>query len=270
MRTRRFGDTGRDVAVVGQGTWPIPDVAALRRGIELGMTHIDTAEMYGDGRSEELVGEAIRGVPREQIFLVSKVLPENGGRENIVRACERSLKRLKVDELDCYLLHWRGDVDLNETMQGLERLIASGKVRSIGVSNLDSWDLRDAESALRRTSIVCNQVLYNLLERTVEDHELLWAREHRSALVAYTPLWGLSEHRDVLQRVGARHGVDASTVALAFLLRHPEVFVIPKASTIEHVETNARAGILELTADDIREIEIAAPVRQRVGPLPTN
>ena len=270
MRTRIFGTTGRAVSVVGQGTWPVPDVAALRRGIELGMTHIDTAEMYGAGRSEELVGEAIGGFPREQLFIVSKVLPEHGGRAHLQRACEQSLQRLGIDELDCYLLHWRGDVDLAETMEGLERLVQSGKVRSIGVSNLDPWDLRDAQAPLCNETLACNQVFYNLLERTIEDHELPWARAHQSALVAYTPLGGLAEHREVLHRIGKLHGVDASTVALAFLLRNPEVFVIPKAATLAHVEANARAGFLELTEDDIREIDAAAPLRRRTGPLPMN
>ncbi len=270
MRKQIFGSTGREVAVVGQGTWPIPDVAALRRGIELGMTHIDTAEMYGNGRSEELVGEAIAGFRRDDLFLVSKFLPENGGRKKLVAACEQSLRRLGVSELDCYLLHWRGDFDLDETMQALEALLASGKVRAIGVSNLDPWDLREAQAALEHAVIVCNQVYYNLRERTIEDHELPWAREHGSALVAYTPLGGMTDYHITLERVAARHNVDASTVALAFLLRDPQVFVIPKAATIEHVEANAMAGDIVLSAEDIAEIDAAAPIRERVGPLPMN
>ena len=270
MQKRLFGQTGFSVSAVGQGTWPIPDVAALRRGIELGMTHIDTAEMYGNGRSEELVGEAIRGYAREDLFLVSKVLPENGSRLRLEKACENSLRRVGIDYFDCYLLHWRGDVDLAETMEGLERLVQSGKARSIGVSNLDPWDLRDAKAALTHEKIACNQVLYNLHERTVEEHELPWAREHHSALVAYTPLGGIGQYGDVLQRIADRRGVDASTIALAFLLRNPEVFVIPKASTIAHVEANACAGTLTLSEHEMQEINAAAPVRRRTGPLPMN
>jgi diketogulonate reductase-like aldo/keto reductase len=149
------------VPVIGQGTYPIPDVAALRRGIELGLTHIDTAEIYGSGRSEELVGEAIRGLPRAQLFVVGKVAPSHADERGVVRACEASLRRLRLDYLDCYLLHWRGEIALESSMAGLERLVDDGKIRSLGVSNLDPWDLRDASRALRRHRIACNQVLYN-------------------------------------------------------------------------------------------------------------
>lgn len=270
MRTRLFGGTGREVAIVGQGTWPVPEVAALRRGLALGMTHIDTAEMYGDGRSEELVGEAIRGFPRERLFLVSKVLPENGTGKRLTRACEASLRRLGVDELDCYLLHWRGRPDLAETMAGLEELLRLGRVRSIGVSNLDPWDLREAQASLSRETIACDQVLYNLLERTPEVHELPWTARHGAAFVAYTPLGGLPQHATALQRIADRHGVDASAVALAFLLRHPNAFVIPKAATIAHVEANARAADLELSAEEIAAIDAISPMRERVGALPMN
>ena len=149
MISRSFGTTGRHVPVVGQGTWPIPDRDALRRGIELGLTHIDTAEMYGEGRSEEIVGEAIAPFARESLFIVSKVLPSNGTTRGVARACDRSLRRLKTEYLDAYLLHWRGNVDLAETMRALEALVDAGKIRSLGVSNLDPWDLREASAALR-------------------------------------------------------------------------------------------------------------------------
>jgi diketogulonate reductase-like aldo/keto reductase len=185
---RRFGATGALVPAVGQGTWPVPDRDALRRGIDLGMTHIDTAEMYGDGKSEEVVGEAIAPYPRESLFLVSKVLPSNGTRAGVVRACERSLRRMRCDYFDCYLIHWRGDNDLADTMRGLEDLVRDGKIRSLGVSNFDPWDLREASAALERERIACNQILYNLGERTPEAHELVWAHENDSAFVAYTPL----------------------------------------------------------------------------------
>ena len=257
---------------MGQGTWPVPDRAALRRGIDLGMTHIDTAEMYGEGRSEEIVGEAIAPYARDALFIVSKVLPSNGTAAGVARACERSLRRLGIDHLDCYLLHWRGDVDLAETMGALEALQHAGKIRSLGVSNLDPWDLREAARALRGATIACDQVLYNLGERTPEAHELPWVRERDVAFVAYTPL--ARPHRErgaaLLAEIAARHGVTPEAVILAFLTRDPGTFAIPKANTIAHVEANAAAGDLELAAEDIDAIAAAYPVRERLGPLPTN
>ena len=272
MQIRRFGSTGFDVSVIGQGTWPFPNGDALRRGIELGMTHIDTAEMYGDGRSEEMIGEAIAPFARESLFLVSKVLPSNATRTKIARACEGSLKRLRTDYLDCYLLHWRGGVDLAETMTGLEALLDSGKIRSLGVSNLDPWDLREAAAGLRDATIACDQVLYNLGERTPETHELSWSREHGSALVAYTPL-GRPKRKDgerVLAEIAERHHVTPEAVALAFLIRDPVAFAIPKANTIPHVESNAAAGDLTLDADELARIDAAYPARERKGALPMN
>jgi diketogulonate reductase-like aldo/keto reductase len=239
------------------------------------MTHIDTAEMYGDGRSEEVVGEAIAGLARERLFLVSKVYPQNADARGIVRACERSLKRMRVDHLDCYLLHWRAENDLAETMRGLEKLVEDGKTRSLGVSNLDPWDLREAAAALREERIACNQVLYNLESRTVEDHELPWCREYGAALVAYTPFGqgGIdpkSRRYATLAEIGARHKVSAHAVALAFLLREPDVLVIPKANSVAHVEQNAAAGDLELSPDEIERIDLAFPKGSRRGALPTN
>jgi diketogulonate reductase-like aldo/keto reductase len=272
MQRRRFGSKGPAVAAVGQGTWPIPCRDALRRGIELGMTHIDTAEMYGDGRSEEIVADAIAPFPRDSLFIVSKVLPSNATRRGIVQACERSLARLRTDYLDCYLLHWRGETALDEALAGLERLVDDGKIRSLGVSNLDPWDLREAAAALARAPIACNQVLYNLDERTPEDHELPWARAYGCALVAYTPL-ARRHSRDaeaVLQEIARRRALTPEAVALAFLLRDPLVFVIPKANNLEHVEANARAGELELSPDEIATLETAYPKRARTGPLPMN
>ncbi len=236
------------------------------------MTHIDTAEMYGDGRSEEIVGEAIAPYARESLFLVSKVLPSNGTSKGVVRACERSLKRLNTDYFDCYLIHWRGDAPLDETMGALEKLVTDGKIRSLGVSNFDPWDLREAAAALRSTTIACNQILYNLGERTPEDHELPWARETGTAFVAYTPLARPKRERGevVLREIASRRGVSAEAVALAFLIRDPLSFVIPKANTIAHVEANAVAGDLELDANEIAAIDAAYPARERVGALPTN
>ncbi len=236
------------------------------------MTHVDTAEMYGDGRSEEIVGEAIAPYPRDRIFLVSKVLPSNATRAGIVRSCERSLARLRTDYLDAYLLHWRGANDLAEAMGGLEALLDAGKIRSLGVSNLDPWDLREASAALRRAPIACNQILYNLGERTPEAHELPWARETGSAFVAYTPLARPRDARGeaVLAAIARAHDVTPEAVALAFLVRDPSTFAIPKANALEHVEANARAGALELAPDEIAAIDAAYPARERTGSLPTN
>jgi len=275
VKTKPFGKDGPLVPVIGQGTWPIPDEDALRFGISLGMTHIDTAEMYGDGRSEEIVGKAIRGTPRDRLFIVSKVLPSNATRKGVPQACERSLRRIGTDYLDCYLLHWRGVVPIEETMAALEALVDEGKARSIGVSNLDPWDLREASAAMREHRIACDQVLYNLGQRTIEDHELPWAREHGCAIVAYTPLGQptLDASRPknrVLVEIAERHAVTAAAVALAFLVRDPPAFAIPKASRREHVEANAQAGDVRLDADEIAAIDAAFPKRRRTGALPTN
>ncbi len=254
----------------------MPDPAALRRGIELGLTHIDTAEMYGAGRSEELVAKAIRGVAREKLFIVSKVLPQNAHAKGVALACDRSLRRLELDYLDCYLLHWRGAVPIEETMGALERLVDDGKIRSLGVSNFDPWDLREAAATLRSSHrLACDQVLYNLDERTPEDHELPWARDYGCAIVAYTPLGQPTldtrdEKFSVLNEIARRHGVTSQAVALSYLTRDPLVFAIPKAARVEHVEANAAALRLELTPDEIDAIGAAHPNRERIGPLPTN
>lgn len=281
MITHAFGATGRDVPVVGQGTWNVPlrgaggDEAkrALRRGIELGMVHVDTAEMYGDGGAERVVGEAIRGLPRERLFVVSKVLPYNAGYAGTLAACERSLARLKTDYLDCYLLHWRGSIPLRETMRALEHLLDEGKIRSLGVSNFAVSDLEEAQAALTHAKLACNQVLYHLGERTVEEHELPWCRAHGVALVAYTPFgrgdWTDRSGAGVLEEIGRAHGVGARAVILAFLTRDPLAFAIPKASTIAHVEENASAGELRLSDDEIARIDAAFPVRKRRGGIPT-
>jgi diketogulonate reductase-like aldo/keto reductase len=281
MISRPFGLTGRDVPVIGQGTWNTPTRGesaeeakrALRRGVELGMVHIDTAEMYGDGASERLIGEAIRGLPREQLFLVSKVLPSNASYEGTIRACEASLKRMRVDYLDGYLLHWRGSVPLGETMRALERLVDDGKIRALGVSNFEVADLEEARVALERAPIACNQVLYHLNERTVEEHEFPYCREHGIAIVGYTPFgrgdWTDRPGAHVLEEVARKHGATARQVVLAFLTRDPIAFTIPKASTVAHVEENAGAGALRLGDDDVAAIDRAFPTRRRRGGLPT-
>jgi diketogulonate reductase-like aldo/keto reductase len=206
---------------------------------------------------------------------VSKVLPENADEAGVIRACEASLRRLGTEYLDAYLLHWRGEVPLEATMAGLERLVDAGKIRMLGVSNLDPWDLRESLRGLRRHRIACNQVLYNVRERSVEEHELPWAREYGCALVAYTPLGkpaiDASAPRDrALVAIARRRGVSPQAIALAFLLRDPNVFVIPKANRREHVEANALAGDLTLGDEEIAELDRAFPIRQRKGSLPMN
>jgi len=270
-----FGESGPLVSRIGQGTWPVPDPGALRHGIELGLTHIDTAEMYGDGKSEEFVGKAIRGIARDSLFLVSKVLPQNAHTRGVADACDRSLRRLGTEYLDCYLLHWRGNVPIGETMAALEKLVDSGKARSIGVSNLDPWDLREAAGTLNTHKIACDQVLYNLDERTIEDHELPWVHEYGCALVAYTPLGQPVLDPDgkkfaVVAGIARKYGVTPHAVVLSYLTRDPSVFAIPKASRLPHVDANAAALTLDLSESDVAAISAAHPNRERVGPLPTN
>ena len=281
MIARPFGTLEREVPIIGQGTWNLPvrgaraDEAkrALRRGIALGMTHVDTAEMYGDGASERLIGEAIRDVPREELFLVSKVLPSNATFRGTIAACEASLERLDTDYLDCYALHWRGNVPLEETMRALEQLVDDGKIRSLGVSNFEVEDLEEARGALRRHPLACNQVLYHLGERTIEEHELPYCRRHDIALVAYTPFgrndWTDRAGAHVLEDVAHKHGVTPRAVILAFLTREPLTFTIPKASTIEHVQENASAADLRLDDDDVARIDRAFPAKKRRGGLPS-
>jgi diketogulonate reductase-like aldo/keto reductase len=276
-----FGATGFDVPRIGQGSWNLPlrgaaaDEAkrALRRGVELGLTHIDTAEMYGDGGSEQLIGEAIRDLPRESLFIVSKVMPSNATYAGTIAACEASLGRLGCEYLDCFLLHWRGGVPLRETLRALEKLVADGKIRTLGVSNFDVDDLREAQALLERESLACNQVLYHLGERTVETREFAYCRDHGIAIVGYTP-FGRGDYEDrpgtaVLEGVAKKHDAAVRQIVLAFLTRDPIAFAIPKASTVAHAAENAAAGDILLDADDIAAIDGAFPPRERRGGLPT-
>jgi diketogulonate reductase-like aldo/keto reductase len=278
---RAFGNGFPAVPIVGQGTWNVPlragareeAIRALQAGIDLGMVHIDTAEMYGDGGAETLVGDAIAGLPRERLFLVSKVLPQHATYEGTIKACHASMKRMRVDYLDCYLLHWRGSVPLADTMRALEKLVADGAVRALGVSNFSVDDLREAQSLLQREKIACNQVLYHLGERSIETHEIPFCREAGIATVAYTPFgkgdWRDSPGAKELQRIAAAHKTSPHAVILAFLTRDELTFAIPKASTVAHVEENAAGGRLRLSADDIAAIDRAFPARRRRGGLPT-
>lgn len=277
MERRPFGPVPREVSVIGQGTWYIDDahrstaVAALRRGLDLGMTHLDTAEMYGE--AELVVGEAVAG-RRDEIFLVSKVLPGNASRAGTVAACERSLSRLRTDRLDCYLLHWPGSHPLEETFAAFERLREQGKILSWGVSNFDVSDLDAAWKAGGEGRIACNQVLYNLGERAIEHAVLPWCAEHGVAAVAYSPFG----HGDfpgpqtpggrVLEEIAADHGATARQVALRFLVRRPSLFTIPKASSPEHAADNASAGALRLTDAELVRIDTAFPLGPRPRRLP--
>ena len=246
---------------------------AIRRGIELGMTHIDTAEMYGAGHVEELLGEAIRGVPRERLFIATKVLPSNATYRGTLRAAERSLQRLGLEYVDLFLLHWPGSHPLEATMRAFDRLVEDGKTRFVGVSNFEASEMTEAASYLRGARLVCNQVLYHLCERGVEHEVLPEARRNGIAIVGYTPfgrgayLRG-ARRRKILGRVAQKHGATVAQVALAFLTRDPALFTIPKAARVEHVEENAGAGELELDKEDVAEIDAAFPPGER-GPLAT-
>ena len=253
--TRPLGATVVEISVVGQGTWnmerePKGSVAALRRGVDLGLTHIDTAEMYGAGRAEEIVGEAIRGI-RDRVFLASKVLPSNASYDGTIAACERSLKRLGTDRLDLYLLHWPGSHPLEETIRAFEALRKDGRIRFYGVSNFDAQEL---DLALKLGPIACNQVLYNLRERTVERG----LAGIDVPIVAYSPLGGDRgfSTSPVLDAVARANNATPRQVALAFLSRR--TFVIVKSASTSHVEENAT--LPELSAEDVAAIDRAFPV----------
>lgn len=272
MIYRAFGWTGVEVAVIGQGTWMLEEaghdraVEALRLGLDLGMTHIDTAEMYGNGRVEELVGEAIRG-RRDEVFLASKVLPSNASYEGTLRACERSLRRLGVDRLDLYMLHWPGSHPIEETMRAMEKLVAKGMTRFVGVSNFDVEELRGAEAALRKERMACDQVLYHPGDRGIERRLLPYCREREIAVVGYSPFG----HRGfrvapVLAGVARRTGHTPRQVVLNFLASHG-VFLIPKAANPDHVRENAGAVGWELSPEDAAAIDRAFPTPARDVPL---
>jgi diketogulonate reductase-like aldo/keto reductase len=268
---RTFGPARRRVAAVGQGTWKIEEsaadaaVAALRRGLDLGLTHIDTAEMYGSGASEILIAEAIEG-RRDEVFLVSKVLPSNASKRGTLAACENSLARLRTDRLDCYLLHWRGAYPLEETIAAFDTLVRNGKILSWGVSNFDVADLDEVLAIAGAGHPACNQLLYHVQERAVEHAVLPWCREHGTAVVAYTPFGQSKTVYDartrqgkLLEEIAEAHQATARQVALRFLLRNPEVFVIPKASSTLHVTENAGALNFELSDAEIAKIDAAFP-----------
>ena len=278
MKQKKFGMGGPDVSVIGQGTWYLDRgdrkaaVAALRRGIATGMTHIDTAEMYGD--AELVIADAITGLPREKLFLVSKVLPSNASRRGTITACERSLKRLKTDHLDLYLLHWRGSYPFAETVAAFDELVAAGKIRSWGVSNFDADDLGELLAVAGKGKIACNQVLYHLQERAIEHAVIPWCEKHGVAVVAYSPFGhndfpsARSRGGEVLQSIADAHKATPRQVALAFLTRAPSVLAIPKASSAEHAAENAAAGDLNLSDAEIAALDKAFPRGPKPRGLP--
>ena len=273
MEQRKFGPLKRHVPVIGQGTWmiegdpPERTIATLRAGLDLGMTHIDTAELYGSGRAEELISRAIDG-RRDGVFLVSKVLPDNASTQGTIAACENSLARLKTDRLDCYLLHWPGRHPIADTIEGFERLKRDGKILSWGVSNFDTDELDAIVAIAGEGAMACNQVFYHLGERAIEHAVIPWCERHGVAVVAYSPFGQFKNAfpapggagGKVLRKIAGTHDATSRQVALAFLTRRKSVFTIPKASDPNHMADNAAAGDLTLTADEIAAIEKVFPL----------
>jgi diketogulonate reductase-like aldo/keto reductase len=267
--------SGETVPILGQGTWHMAEdprrrkdeIAALRAGIDLGLTLIDTAEMYADGEAEVLVGEAIDG-RRGEVFLVSKVLPENATERGAVAACERSLSRLGTNYLDLYLLHWRGSVPLDATLEAFAVLIAAGKIRHWGVSNFDVDDMDDLWNTPGGRTASTDQVLYNLSRRGIEYKLMPWCRRHRIPIMAYSPIeQGRLLGHQALRRVAERHDATPAQVALAWVLRQDGVIAIPKAGTVGHVHENRRALELELKQQDLAALDRAFPPPTRAQPL---
>ncbi len=294
MIKRKFGWTDVEVPIVGQGTWLIEGgsshlrdnnnnnqlaINTLRIGLELGMTHIDTAEMYGNGRAEQLVGEAIAAGKREDVFLASKVLPSNASYERTIRSCRQSLKRLKTDYLDLYLLHWpSSSYPISETMKAMEKLVSEGMVRYIGVSNFGVEELKEAEKALHNERIACNQVLHHLGYRGMEKSILPYCAKQEIAVVGYSPfghngsLFSSSlqsnNKRRLLEGIAIRHGKTPRQVALNFLTsRHPNIFTIPKTSNPNHVRENSESVGWSLAEDEVASINKAFPLPVHDGPL---
>jgi diketogulonate reductase-like aldo/keto reductase len=259
--------SGERVPALGQGTWHMgenrrraaEEEAALRLGIELGLTLIDTAEMYGSGGAEEVIARAAEGV-RDSLFIVSKVYPHNASRAGVVAACERSLKRLATDRIDLYLLHWRGSIPLAETLEGFLRLQGDGKIRHYGVSNFDRADMAEWAALQGGGTVAADQVLYNLSRRGPEWDLLPWCREHQVAVMAYTPLGqGHMLANRALGEVARRRDATPAQVALAWLLRQDGTIVIPKASRPEHVRENRRSLDIALTEEDLAALDRAFP-----------
>ena len=259
--------SGREIPVLGQGTWRMgedssqkdAEIAALRLGLDMGMTLIDTAEMYGEGGAEEVVGEAIAS-RREEVYLVSKVYPHNASRRGAVEACERSLKRLKTDCIDLYLLHWRSSIPLSETLEAFESLKQAGKIRDYGVSNFDADDMKKAIKLPNGKQIATNQVLYNLARRGIEWDLLPWCHQHHIPIMAYSPI----EQKGILNNsqlksIASRHNATPAQIGLAWLLQQQGIIAIPKASNPTHVKENSAALDIQLTQEDLTELDQAFP-----------
>ncbi|MES1177567.1 MAG: aldo/keto reductase [Myxococcales bacterium] len=272
MQKRSFGPLAVELPVLGLGTWHLDEadsdsaLAALRTGLDLGMLHVDTAEYYGPV-VERLVGEAI-AERREQVFLVSKIMPQDASRKGTVRTCEKDLKRIGTDYLDCYLIHWPGSHPLRDSIAGLEELVKEGKIRSWGVSNFDEALLAEVLEIAGPDRLVCNQVLYHLGERNIEHAVLPWCEQNNVAVVGYTPFGESSfppagKAGQVLQSIARKHGATARQVTLAFLTRKQNLFAIPKSGTAAHVRENAGASEVKLDAADLTAIEQAFPVGPR-------
>lgn len=270
--------SGESIPAIGLGTWRMgesrarraAEVAAVRAALDIGYRLIDTAEMYGDGGAEEVIGEALAGHPvgREQVFLVSKVYPHNASRSGVLTACARSRRRLRVERIDLYLLHWPGSVPIGETVDAFETLKARGEIREWGVSNFDVAELEELAGAADGGRCAANQVYYSASHRGVEFALLPWQRARRIPTMAYSPIdqGALDGHR-ALTRIAGRHRATAAQVALAWLLRHPDVIVIPKAVDPRHLADNFAAASLTLTDEDLAEIDRAFPPPKRKGPL---
>ncbi len=283
MIKRKFGWTDVNVPIIGQGTWMIEGnnnnkdtesraIETLKLGLDLGMTHIDTAEMYGNGHAEELVAQAITE-RRDEVFLVSKVLPSNASYEGTIKACKRSLKRLKTDWLDLYLLHWPSSYPITETIRAMEKLVSDGLIKYIGVSNFDIEELKEAEQALKNEQMASNQVLYHLDNRGIERRLLPYCVEKDIAIVGYAPFGhgnfpsSQSTKGQILEEIAKRHNRTARQVALNFLTRHDNIFTIPKTSRLERVRENSGGAGWKLTENEIMAIDRAFPVATYDTPL---
>jgi len=267
--------TGESIPTLGLGTWKMgedrnrfaDEVAALRLGLDLGVTVVDTAEMYGSGGSERVVGEAVKG-RRDEVFIVSKVLPSNATRAGTIQACERSLKNLETDRIDLYLLHWMGSVPLSETVETFEALKREGKIRRWGVSNFDTGDMEELAALPSGRNCQTDQVLYNLSRRGPEFDLLRWSRERSMPLMAYSPVeQGRLARNARLDAIASRHDATAAQVALAWVLAQPGVIAIPKAVTPDHVRQNVAAADIRLTDDDLAELDCVFPPPARKRPL---
>jgi diketogulonate reductase-like aldo/keto reductase len=266
---------GEEVVALGQGTWRMgedrgrraDEIAALRLGVELGMTLVDTAEMYGEGKTEELVGEALAAM-REQLFLVSKVYPHNASRKGMAEACERSLRRLRTDRLDLYLLHWRGSIPLADTVAGFEALKKVGKIRRWGVSNFDTDDMEELFAVPGGNACAANQILYNLSRRGPEHDLMPWLAAHGVPVMAYSPIeQGRLPRSSALEEIAKKHRATPYQIALAWVLRRQDVIAIPKAATAEHVRENRKALDIALDEEDLAAIDRAFPPPKRKKPL---